>query len=493
MGKLIRGLGLALALVTALTGAALAAPTEVRIGVALEPPTLDPTAGAAEAIDIVVYQNVFEGLTRIDENGAVQPGLATSWTISDDNLTYTFKLADGVTFHDGTTFDANDVKFSFDRIAAPESLNAHKEFYSVIQSVTVIDPLTVEFKLKNPVGRFLFDIGRGDAVIVAPESAATNATNPIGTGPFSFVQWDKGSRVVLERYDPYWGKPVALTKASFVFISDTATLTNALLAEDIDGTNNFAPEALDVFKADPRFTVLVGTTEGETILGTNNKKAPFDNLKVRQAMAYALDRKAIIDGATYGYGTPIGSAFAPHNPYYVDLTGTYPYDPEKAKALLAEAGYPDGFSATLKLPPVGYARLSGQIIASQFAKVGIKLELINIEFAQWLDDVYTNHDFDLTIISHVEPFDIGNYANPNYYWGYDNPKFQALNETLNGTTDEAKRKELAIELQKIIADDAVNGYLFELAQTGVWNAKLTGMWKNSPIEGLVLRDIHWVE
>jgi peptide/nickel transport system substrate-binding protein len=493
MGKLIRGLGLALALVTALAGVASAAPTEVRIGVALEPPTLDPTAGAAEAIDIVVYQNVFEGLTRIDENGAVQPGLATSWTISDDNLTYTFKLADGVTFHDGTSFDANDVKFSFDRIGAPDSLNAHKEFYSVIQSVTVIDPLTVQFKLSKAVGRFLFDIGRGDAVIVAPESAATNATNPIGTGPFSFVQWDKGSRVVLERYDPYWGKPVALTKASFVFISDTATLTNALLAEDVDGTNNFAPEALDVFKNDPRFTVLVGTTEGETILGTNNKKAPFDNLKVRQAMAYALDRKAIIDGATYGYGTPIGSAFAPHNPYYVDLTGTYPYDPEKAKALLSEAGFPNGFSATLKLPPVGYARLSGQIIASQFAKVGIKLELINIEFAQWLEDVYSNKDFDLTIISHVEPFDIGNYANPNYYWGYDNPKFQALIETLNGTTDEAKRKELAIEAQKIIADDAVNGYLFELAQTGVWNANLTGMWKNSPIEGLVLRDIHWVD
>src|SRR5690606_23366540 len=271
MDKTLKAFGLALALSTALAGAAMAQPTEVRIGVALEPPALDPTAGAAEAIDIVVYQNVFEGLTRIDENGAVQPGLATSWTISDDSLTYTFKLADGVTFHDGTSFDANDVKFSFDRIAAPDSLNAHKEFYSVIQSVTVIDPLTVEIKLSKAVGRFLFDIGRGDAVIVAPESAATNATNPIGTGPFSFVQWDKGSRVVLERYDPYWGKPAALSKASIVFIGDTATATNALLAEDIDGYKNFSPEALDVFKSDPRFQVIVGTTEGETVLGTNNR------------------------------------------------------------------------------------------------------------------------------------------------------------------------------------------------------------------------------
>ena len=493
MHKITKSIGLALAFTTALAGMAMAQSSEVRIGVALEPPALDPTAGAAEAIDIVVYQNVFEGLTRVDQNGAVQPGLAESWTISEDGLTYTFKLQDGVTFHDGTTFDAEDVKFTFDRILAEDSVNAHREFYEPITSVTVVDPLTVELQLDRQIGRFLFDLGRGDAVIVAPESADSNANEPIGTGPFAFVQWDKGSRVVLEAYEPYWGEPVHLTRATYVFISDTATVTNALLAGDIDGTNNFGQEALGVFEGNPQFTILAGSTEGETILGTNNRKAPFDNLKVRQAMAHALDRQAIIDGATYGYGTPIGSAFAPHNPYYVDLTGSYPYDPEAAKALLAEAGYPDGFSATLKLPPLDYARLSGQIIASQFAAVGIELELINIEFAQWLEDVYANKDFDLTIISHVEPFDIGNYANPDYYFGYDNPEFQALVEKLNGTTDEAERRELAVQVQTILAEDAVNGYLFQLPQTGVWNSKLTGMWQNSPIEGLVLRDIRWTE
>lgn len=493
MNKMLKAFGIVLGMSAALAGVAQAAPTEVRIGVALEPPMLDPTAGAAEAIDIVVYQNIFEGLTRIDQNGAVQPSLAESWTISDDGLTYTFKLHDGVTFHDGTTFDADDVKFTFDRILGENSVNAHKEFYTPIKSITVVDPLTVTMTLDHVIGRFLFDLGRGDAVIVAPESADNNANEPIGTGPFAFVQWDKGSRVVLEAYGPYWGEPVHLTKATYVFISDTATVTNALLAGDIDGTNNFAAEALAVFEGNPQFKVLVGTTEGETILATNNRKAPFDNLKVRQAMAHAIDRKAIIDGATYGYGVPIGAPFAPHNPYYVDLTNTYPFDIAAAKALLTEAGYPDGFAATLKLPPVAYARLSGQIIASQFAAIGIKLSLVNVEWAQWLEDVYTNKDFDLTIVSHVEPFDIGNYANPDYYFGYDNKQFQALIETLNGTTDEAKRKELATEAQTILANDAVNGYLFELAQTGVWNAKLTGMWQNSPIEGLVLRDIAWTE
>ncbi len=475
------------------TSAAFAQPTEIRIGVALEPPVLDPTANAAEAVDVVVYQNVFEGLTRIDQNGAVQPGLADSWTISDDGLTFTFALHEGVTFHDGTSFDAEDVKFTFDRLLAEDSLNAQKALYEPIEAVTVLDALTVEFTLARPDGLFLFNLGRGDAVIVAPESAENNATDPIGTGPFAFVQWDRGSRVILEQYGPYWGEAPALTKATYRFISDTATLTNALLAGDVDGTNNFAPEALAVFENNPQFKVLVGSTEGETILGTNNAKAPFDDLRVRQAMAHALNRQEIIDGATYGYGVPIGTHFAPHHPYYLDLTQTYPYDPEAAKALLTEAGYPDGFSATLKLPPVAYARLSGQIIASQFAAVGIKLQLINLEWAQWLEDVLTNKDFDLTIISHVEPFDIGIYADPNYYFGYNNAEVQALNETLNATTDEAERKRIAQEIETIISKDAVNGYLFELAQTGVWNAKLDGMWQNAPIEGVVLRDIHWVE
>ena len=420
MHKITKSIGLALALSTALAGMAMAQPTEVRIGVALEPPALDTTAGAAEAIDIVDYQNVFEGLTRIDQNGAVQPGLADSWTISEDGLTYTFKLHDGVTFHDGTTFDAEDVKFTFDRILAEDSVNAHREFYEPITSVTVVDPLTVELQLDRQIGRFLFDLGRGDAVIVAPESADSNANEPIGTGPFAFVQWDKGSRVVLEAYEPYWGEPVHLTKASYVFIGDTATMTNALLAGDIDGTNNFSTASLAVFESNPQFNVLVGTTEGETILSTNNKKPPFDNLKVRQAIAHAIDRKAIIDGASGGLGTPIGSHFAPHNPAYVDLTNTYPHDVEKAKALLKEAGFENGIKATLKLPPVGYARDGGQIIASQLRDIGIELEIIPVEWADWLKQVFTDKDYDLSIVSHTEPNDIDIYSRDYYYFQYDN-------------------------------------------------------------------------
>jgi len=488
---LAMGLGLALGILS--SGLVMAASSEIRIGMTLEPPILDPTANSAAPIDDIVYQNIFEGLTQIDQTGAVQPDLATAWTVSPDNLTFTFTLAPNVTFHDGTTFDADDVKFTFDRILAPDSLNAQKALYEPIESVTVVDPHTVAIKLKRPTGDFLFNIGRGDAVIVAPESAATNATKPIGTGPFKFVQWDKGSRIVLAKNDAYWGKPVALTKATFVFIPDAAAATNALLAGDVDGIKNISTDTVAIFEGNPQFKVLVGTTEGETVLATNNAKKPFSDLKVRQAMAHAIDRKAIIDGAQNGFGTPIGSHFSPVHPYYIDLTGTYPFDLVKAKELLTEAGYPDGFSATLKLPPTQYARLSGQIIASDFAKIGIKLEQINVEWAQWLEDVFTKHDYDLSIVAHVEPFDIGIYANPDYYFGYNDPEFQEIMKKLNATVDDAARKDLAIQAQKRLAEQAVNGFLFEFPQVGVWNAKIEGQWQNAPIEGTPLRDVHWVD
>jgi peptide/nickel transport system substrate-binding protein len=254
-----------------------------------------------------------------------------------------------------------------------------------------------------------------------------------------------------------------------------------------------AGDALAQIQADPRFKVVIGATEGETILSTNNKKAPFDNLKVRQAIAHALDRKAIIAGNGSGLGTPIGSHFSPANAAYVDLTGTYPYDKDKAKALLAEAGYANGFKATLKLPPPAYAREGGQVIASQLREVGIDLEIIPVEWAQWLDQVFKQKDYDLTIVSHTEPNDINIYARKDYYFQYDNPAFDKVFAELDVTSDEAKRNELYKQAQQIIANDAVNGYLFQLAKVGVWDAKLEGMWANSPVQANDLTKARWVE
>ncbi len=483
---------LAAAVLTFAVGSsAWAARTDLVIGIPLEPPHLDPTAGAAAAIREVTYANVFEGLTRIGPSSEVLPDLAESWTVSDDGKVYTFKLHTGVKFHDGTDFDANDVKFSLDRARADDSVNAQKGLFSAIDTVEVVDPATVKVTLKHPQGSFLYNMGWGDAVMVAPESAGTNKEKPIGTGPFRFQNWAKGSSITLVKSDGYWGDPVFLDKAEFRIIPDAAAQVPALLSGDVQAFPFFPPDAVAQVKDNPNLKVVIGSTEGETILAINNKKPPFDNLKVRQAISYALDRKAIIDGATGGLGVPIGSHMSPSNKAYVDLTGEYPHDPAKARELLKEAGFENGIKATLKLPPPDYARLGGEIVASQLRDVGIDLEIIPVEWAQWLDQVFTRKDYDLTIVSHTEPNDIDIYSRKDYYFNYDNPAFDKVIEELNLTSDEAKRDELLGEAQKILADDAVVGFLFELPKVGVWDAKLTGFWQNAPIQANDLTKVRW--
>ena len=466
----------------------------VTIAVQLEPPNLDPTGGAAQAIDTVVYQNVFEGLTKFGADGSILPSLAQSWEISEDGLEYTFNLVPGVTFHDGTTMDAEDVVFSLNRARADDSTNAQKALFADIAAVEAVAPTTVKVTLAQPNGSFLFNMAWGDAVIVAEESVAELATNPVGTGPYTFGDWVQGDRIELVRNDNYWGMEPPIINATFRFISDPTAAFAAVMAEDVDAFAGFpAPENLPQFDADPRFQVIRGNTEGETILSTNNKMPPFDNKLVRQALAHAIDRQAIIDGAMFGLGTPIGTHFAPHNPDYVDLTGLSDYDPEKAKALLAEAGFADGFTTTLKLPPPSYARRGGEIIAAQLREVGIETEITNLEWAQWLEEVFNGKDFGLTIVSHTEPMDIGIYANPDYYFQYDNPDLQALMTELTGTTDPAARSELLKQAQTIIAEDYVNGYLFELAYPTVAKAGLQGMWENQPTAAVIISELSWAE
>ena len=470
------------------------AKTDIIVGMQLEPPHLDPTSAAAGAIDSVLYSNVFEGLTRFASDGSIVAGLAKSWDISEDGLTYTFHLNEGVKFHDGTDMNAEDVKFSLDRARAADSQNAQKALFAGIASVDVVDPATVKVTLSAPNGAFLFNMAWGDAVIVAPESIENIKQAPVGTGAFKFANWVQGDRIELAKNDGYWGTPAKLDAVTFKFISDPTAAFAAVMAEDVNVFAGFpAPENLAQFGADPRFQVLVGSTEGETILSTNNKMPPFDNVKVREALAHAINRQEIIDGAMFGYGTPIGTHFAPHNPDYVDLTAQSDYDPELSKKLLAEAGFPDGFKTTLKLPPPSYARRGGEIIAAQLRAVGIETEISNLEWAQWLEEVFKGKDYGLTIVSHTEPADINIYARPEYYFQYDSAAFQALMADLNNVTDPAKRSEILKAAQKMIADDYVNGYLFQLAALSVANAKVKGLWTNAPTQATDLTAVFWEE
>ncbi|MBN2739360.1 MAG: ABC transporter substrate-binding protein, partial [Rhodobacteraceae bacterium] len=316
---------------------------------------------------------------------------------------------------------------------------------------------------------------------------------PIGTGPFMFKDWAQGDHITLSAYEGYWGAQPKLREATFRFISDPTAAFASMMAGDVDAFPNYpAPETAAQFKSDPRFKLIIGSTEGETILAMNERNAPLNDIRVREAIAHAINRKDLIDGAMFGYGTPIGSHFAPHNPAYVDLTGLSDYDPAKSKALLKEAGVSD-LKLRLALPPPSYARRSGEIIQAELAAVGIQTEITNMEWADWLERVFKGHDYDLSIVSHTEPMDIGIYARPDYYFGYHNEKFDAVMAELEKTSDASKRTELLQDAQRILAQDYANAFLFQLPKIGVANAKIEGLWENAPTQANDLTEVYWDE
>ncbi len=454
----------------------------VALAMTLEPPGLDPTAGAASAIAEVVQYNIFETLTKINSDGSVSPLLAESWEVSPDLKTYTFKLRKGVKFQNGEPFNAKAVKFSFERAGAEKSTNKDKRTFASMDSVAAIDDYTVVVLNKALDPDFLFLMGQATAIIVEPKSADNNATKPVGTGPYQLTAWNKGSSVTLSKWDGFRNATaIKIKKATFRFISDPAAQVAALLAGDVDAFPRVTPRSVAQFKTNAKFQVLLNGSRAKTILAINNKKKPLDDVRVRRAIAAAIDRKAVIEGAGDGFGAPIGSHYVPGAFGYVDTTGINPFNIEKAKALLAEAGIKTPLELSLKLPPAPYARQGGEVIAAQLAKVGIIAKIENVEWAQWLSGTYTNKAYDLTIISHVEPFDLGNFAKPGYYWGYESPQFNALFDRIQNAPRAADRAKLLGDAQRMLANDCVHAFLYQPQWVTVAAKNLKGLWKDMPV------------
>jgi peptide/nickel transport system substrate-binding protein len=464
----------------------------VVLAMTLEPPGLDPTAGAASAIAEIVHYNIFETLTKINPDASVSPLLAESWEVSPDLRTYTFKLRKGVKFQNGEPFNANAVKFSFERAASEKSTNKDKRTFASMERVAAIDDHTVVILNKSLDPDFLFLMGQATAIIVEPKSAETNATKPEGTGPYQLSAWNRGSSVTLTQWEGYrHAGSIKLQKATFRFISDPAAQVAALLAGDVDVFPRVTPRSVAQFKTNPRFQVVVSGSRAKTILAINNSKKPLNDVRVRRAIAAAIDRKAVIEGAGDGYGVPIGSHYVPGAFGYVDTTGTNPFNIEKAKALLAEAGVKTPLELSLTLPPPPYARQGGEVIAAQLAKIGIVAKIENVEWAQWLSGTYTNKNYDLTIISHVEPFDLGNFAKPGYYWGYTSPQFNTLFEKIQNTPRAADRAPLMAQAQRMLANDAVHAFLYQPQWITVANKNLKGLWKDMPVFVNDLATLSW--
>ncbi|UCF82380.1 MAG: ABC transporter substrate-binding protein [Desulfobacteraceae bacterium] len=459
-----------------------------------EPPGLDPTGNTAAAIDRVVFANIFEGLIKVNSKGEFVPGLATRWEVSADGKIYTFHLRKGVKFHNGEPFNAEVAKWNIERAKGEGTTNPHPEYFRGIIKIDTRDDYSLVLTVKEVDALFIAHMAEGDAVMLPMKGYENTKSNPIGTGPFKFVKWVRGDRVEMVRFEGYWNPELPyLDKVTFKFIGDASAQIAALKAGDIDVIGYIAaPESAVEMSKDKSFKVFAGTTTGEVIMSTNNKAKPFDNKLVRQAIAYAVDRQAVVDLVMFGYGTPIGSHWSPSTPYYIDLTGKFGYDPNKAKALLAKAGYPNGFEATIKLPAIySYSKRAGEVIADMLNKVDIKLKIEIVEWGQWIERIFKKKEYQLTMIGHVEAWDIGIYANPNYYFQYDSQEFRDAYAKALKAPNEAEKAKWFGRCQEIIAEDAVNGYMFSAPSLPVMKAGVMGWWENYPTIALDCTQVWW--
>jgi peptide/nickel transport system substrate-binding protein len=431
------------------------------IGIVQEPTSMDPTADATASIATTLRDNLYEGLVRLDGSGKIIGSLAKSWDVSPDGNTVTFHLVSGAKWHDGTPFTAQDVKFAWDRAADPNTdpVNPHRDYWAPVKSVDVVDDATARVTLSTYSDNWLFHMAAGSACIVSSKSAASNKTNPIGTGPFKFGNWNHGASVSLTRNDDYWGTKAKLNDVEFRVFGDGNALTNALKAGDIDAigqVQDLAP--VQQFQQDPNFQVLKGASSGKVMVSVNQMSGPLSDKRVRQALYAAIDRKAWIDGFYFGYAEPIGSHATPNDgePYFADMTGVNIFDPAKAKQLLQAAGQSGLKLRLAQISGFPYAVRLTDILASELQDIGVSLDVQPMEFARWLQQVFMGGDYDLTIINHVEERDIGNYGNPKYYWHYDNADVAAALRAADAQPDEAKRNAQYKQVLQTLADDAVN-------------------------------------
>lgn len=449
------------------------------IGFALEPENLDFTKTDGAAIPQVLLVNVYEGLVQLDANGKIAPLLAESWTVSPDNRTYTFKLQEGVTFSNGDEFSADSVKFSIERVMSEAWTISLKSAMDVVESVEAVSPTEVEVNLSRPSNDWLFRMTTRIGAMMTPDGVSDLANKPVGTGPFTLDKWTRGDSIVLKRRADYWGTKPGMSTVTFKYFNDPNAMTSALLSDGIDVISTVqAPDTLTQFESDGRFKIIEGTSNGEVTLSFNNAAGPLKNEKLRQAVKYALDRQAIVDTASGGYGTLIGSMVPPTDPWFEDLTGLYPYDPEKAKDLLAQAGQ-EKVQLRLRLPNVAYAVASGQVVKSQLAEVGIDVTIDVLEFpARWVDEVFTKHDYDMSIISHVEPRDIAIFGDPDYYFGYDSTEMQDLLASADAAgTPEQQVADLK-KAARTLADDAAADWLFLIPYLVVADVDVEGLPEN---------------
>lgn len=452
----------------------------ISVGASDEPQTLDITASAQAAIAQVLLYNVYETLVSIDAEGKLRPLLASAWTISDDRLTYRFTLHENARFASGTAVDADAVVSSLELIRGGTIKNKTLvNHMAVVESVTAEDPTTVVVKLSRPSLFWLYNLAGSAGVILDPAGRDSLADKPMGSGPYVVDSQERGTSLTLKRNANYWGTPLKIDTVTFRYFTDPNAMNAAMLSGDLDVISNVAaPQALSQFEDTSRFTILEGYTAGEVVLGMNHQNAALAKKQVRQAICHAVDRQALVNSVWGGKGQLIGSMVAPGDPWFEDLSQTYPFDPDKARELLKEAGHASGLTLRFRTPTLPYGPGVATFVASQLKDVGITVKVEELDFTRWLDEVYGKGQYDLTVVAHVEPRDIVAWSTKENYWHYDNAELRRLLEEADAA-DEQRSTELMKQAAKVLADDAAADFLWLLPNLVVTRNGITGISKNA--------------
>ena len=471
---------------------ALAASDMVRIGIQLEPSSLDITTTSAATASEITYVNVYEGLTYIDGAGQVRPRLATEWKVSPDGRTVDFALRRQVTYHDGKPFNAHTAVFSLRRMLALGSANTYLEWFDKIQSVEAVGNHMLRIHLSEPDSLLPYALALPAAVMVHPDSASGNVAKPVGTGPYRVSAWERGRWVRLLRNEEWWSRETPkIREAKFLFMS-TSFETESMLAEGRIDALSSVTRLTGAFSSRSDYVMSSRGLEGKQIVALNNARAPLNDIRVRRALSHALNRREFRD--IYGpqiSAVPIGTHFSPFHPAYVNLVDRYPYDVARARELLRQARIAPDTVLRLAVPPTDYGRFGSLIVVRQLEAIGLRVEIVTMDWPTWLDRVFKRKDYDMTLIMHVEPLDLNIYARDNYYFNYDNRAFKPLWRKVRAARSEAERNRWLAQAQRQVTEDAVNLFIQLRPERNFVRRDLAGMWEHCPVPVFAIESLYW--
>lgn len=454
------------------------------VGLVLEPTNLDIRRTSGAALEQVLIDNIYQGLVTRTQDNEIVGALASDYEVSADGLTYTFTLNEGITFHSGEALTADDVVATFTEVKSDATLVGNADFANVA-SIAKTDESTVVITLAAANQNFLFSL-TGPAGLVFKAGDTTDLqTEANGTGPFVLEDWRQGDSITFSRNDAYWGDAAQIAEVVFTYIPDFTSGVNAALDGSLDVLTAVDANLSSQLDESSGFTLTRGQTTDKGTLAFNNAKAPLDDVRVREALRLAIDHEALIEAL--GGGETLYGPIPELDPGYEDLSDVISYDPDAAEALLAEAGAED-LDLTLTIPSF-YGTTASSVLVSNFNDIGVTLTVNAVDFATWLQDVYTNKDYELSFVLHVEPRDFGNFANPDYYFGYDSPEVQALYEESLTTVDAEESAALLSEAARIVSEDHAADWLYNGVTITAVGAGVTGFPQDSVNSRINLADV----